>query len=305
MLASPELSYNLLLKGELLDIAREFERRGVRYYVLKGIPFTLQVFGRLDARAMLDNDVVVAEADVDAAYTTLIQMGFRDAVHPFPASRAANFQQPLHREHPGRAHSLLELHWSPFSPVLFRNGDALFDSLTVFKLGTREIPTLNPTATIVHLATHWLQHGLSKPSILRDLGAAWETFGADIVPHDLLALSERVGARTCLGAALAVATAAGHCNATWPRELLSTRARTLLALLGKSELATTADDSYRRTLASWSLLDNAGPWRALRWELCPPVARMRLIYGQELGPFALATRYLSRPWLALLRRHDP
>jgi Uncharacterised nucleotidyltransferase len=302
MLASLELPYNLLLKGELLQVAREFERRAIRYYVIKGIPFTLTVSGRIDTRAMVDNDLVVAESDVGLAYQTLLQMGFRDQEHAFAASRAANFQHALCREHRGQVTSQLELHWQPFSPILFRNGDALFEHLTDFELDETQLPTLNPTATIVHLATHWLQHSLNKSSILRDLGAAWTTLGAQVEPENLLALARLSGARTCLGAALSVATTNGYCEPTWPTELLTNRARALVAAFGAERLAQDTEPSYARALAAWGFLDNTAPLRAARWELFPPVARMRLIYGNDLAPLSLAARYVLRPVQALLKK---
>ena len=58
---------NLSVTSELLVIARALDAAGVDFIVLKGVPLAYRVFGRLHARRIRDNDILVHPRDVAAA----------------------------------------------------------------------------------------------------------------------------------------------------------------------------------------------------------------------------------------------
>ena len=61
---APRAARNLLLTSELLSIARGLDAADVEFIVLKGVPLAYRIFGRLDARRIRDNDILVRPRDV-------------------------------------------------------------------------------------------------------------------------------------------------------------------------------------------------------------------------------------------------
>ena len=72
---------NLLLADELDRLVRALHQGGVDVVVLKGVPLTQRLFGRLDARPMLDNDLLVRRTDAQQARDVLTGMGYAARPH--------------------------------------------------------------------------------------------------------------------------------------------------------------------------------------------------------------------------------
>src|SRR5688572_18777940 len=71
------LLHNMLLEAELVRIAREFREASVDFVVLKGVPLTRRLHERLDARTMVDNDILVHRRDTARAVQCLLGLGYR------------------------------------------------------------------------------------------------------------------------------------------------------------------------------------------------------------------------------------
>jgi putative nucleotidyltransferase-like protein len=72
-------AHNLTLVSELFHIADALEERGIDLIVLKGLPLSKRLFGRIDRRPLADNDLLVHVADVPRARKTLRELGYRNA----------------------------------------------------------------------------------------------------------------------------------------------------------------------------------------------------------------------------------
>lgn len=170
------LARNLRHKAELRRILLLLDRASVQCFVLKGIPLTLELYGSLADRPMVDIDVVVPQAQAERAYRALRAGGLDDLPgYSFGRSRQYNYQHPLVATAEKSARTLVELHWHGFSPWMFRVPESLmfFEQRSVFLAG-ETYAVMNRELSLCHLCAHALQHELAKPSILFDIGRAWD-----------------------------------------------------------------------------------------------------------------------------------
>lgn len=196
---------NLLLEHELIDAVRLLEAARIEVVVLKGVPLTLRLHGRLDARRMVDNDLLVHRADGRRAFEVLVEHGYR----PLLGSGAAEVLGELHevalaRDTPSGRSVTVDLHWALAVPTLFPIDEALLWSRTEsFSLRVGTVRVLDAEMSLLHLASHVLQHRFGEPRILQDLAAAWRVWGDRLDRAEL----EQLGRRTGLWHALVAGSA--------------------------------------------------------------------------------------------------
>lgn len=270
--------------------------------VLKGIPLTRRLFGRLDARSMVDNDVMVRRGDAVRAHQTLLGLGYEDP--PFrklePQLRV-DFQHAMVRRLPSGATTHAELHWNAVSPRLYPvPEEILWSHVEPFDHRGAPVKVFDKPLTVVHLAAHFAQHRFSELRILRDLARAWTLWGASIDAAELESLAHRTGLVHALDFGLSSAHALGMLESA-PPELGSKRAARLRAWLPAERLAETPPTrGYWRDLLMLSLAD---PPNVVRWLLpllFPPIDNMAAILDRPVSP-SLYLRYLTRPFRPLAR----
>ena len=233
---SPILARNLLVAGELQRLVRAFESARIPFVVLKGLPLLKRVYGRLDARPVTDNDLLVRASDVEAGLEILEGLGYRrvppGALETF---MGAEFHTCLVREHPKGWRALCDLHWTVFHPHLYPvREDLLWSRTEEYDLQTCRVQVFDPAMTILHLASHYAQHRFEQPRILQDLAAAWNRWASEV--DDLEAIAPEAGLDHTVDFALSVTDDLGLLLVPPPR-IGSRRARRLRRLIRKDALA--------------------------------------------------------------------
>jgi hypothetical protein len=292
---------NRLMERELATIAEAFEQAGIQLAVLKGVLLTRRLHGGLEGRFSIDNDLMVRRADVESAARVLGALGYA----PSDARRltddlSSTFQHPMRRNAAG-AVLRAELHWHAFPPHLFHVPEQLLWShMTATVVDGQSVCVFDRTMTLLHLASHYVQHRCSENKVLRDVGAAWQHWEAQIDRRELNELAARCGLDGALAYAIDAAHRAGLCAA--PAPLQCRRAR----WLGRLMPAKTQDGEpgYTAMLGSLLLASPSKLPGALLYELFPPLPILARIYGAPASRF-LYLRYplrLLRPLAALLAR---
>lgn len=291
----------MLLEAELVRIARAFGEANIDFIVLKGVPLTRRLHTRLDARVMVDNDILVHRRDVLDAAHCLHELGYQPrAFHTLEGDLRSNFQSALSRATPGGGNVWVELHWSAFPPRMFPVSEALeWSRLELFELRGERFRVFDPTMTLAHLASHFALHQCMHPRILEDIAAAWNRWHAEIDLTDLTALATMTGVRPTLAYALRAAASLDWLTSE-PPALTSHRAPLLAELLPARRLTSPEASQYARILFTALLLR---PHHAARWlfeHLAPPIDRLAVVHETRVSP-ALYLRYASRPFRGLRR----
>ena len=297
----------LLLEHELARIARAFAAADIDLVVLKGAPLARQLFdgpaGR--AREQRDNDLLVRVNDLARALGVLEQLGYclpPSYRHRHPlAARTPEWQLPLLCRKDATGPMLAELHWTPFPPRLFPVSlAALWDHTIGYSLRDgASVRVLDQPLTLVHLASHYVQHAAVERWILEDFAAGWNRWSPALGPEAVRAQAEPFGLRDVLDYTLLHAGALGLLRAHAP-ERSSGKAR-LLARVVPHTGEVLGDNAYRARSTALALL--AHPSRipgALAAETWPPLTTMTRLHDMAISP-RLLSRYASRPLRPLLR----
>lgn len=143
------------------------EAEGIRTMVLKGPVVAAQLYGDNRCRPCSDIDLLVPREQVDMASKALEEVGYQLSLRQaeqlgIPSSRQREYQRRTRHEltfvKSGRMH--VELHWSLLDP----GTPAIPDSLpwrheVATTVRGRPLRTLDPVATLVHLAAHAVNLG--------------------------------------------------------------------------------------------------------------------------------------------------
>jgi hypothetical protein len=294
---------NLLLTSELLNIARGFDAAGVEFIVLKGVPLAHRIFGRLDARRIRDNDILVHPRDVDRALAILRGGGYEPLHRGLDVGkerRRVNQHAMVQRLRSGRL-VLAELHWSAFHPWFFRVPEEIeWGHTEAFRLNGLAVKVFDKPLTLLHLAAHHAQHAFSGAWILRDLAAAWNAWHGEIDVATLARLARDTGTAHVFEFAVRAAQDLDLLVAPAP-VIGSRRAAVLRRLLPTSRLfEPRPDPDHRRRMLVFLL---TGVWRMPRYlvhGMLPTVERMSATYGKPITG-TLYLRYATRPFRALRR----
>jgi len=295
------LLHNMRLEAELVRIASSFRRANIEFIVLKGVPLTRRLHERLDARTMVDNDVLVHRPDVPRAARVLEQLGYQlSDFHSVEGDLRSSFQTALWRATPGGGNVWVELHWDAFPPKMFPVPEALqWARVEPFQLKSERVLVFDPTLTLVHLAAHFAHHDCTHPRILKDIAAAWNRWHLQIDLVDLTTLAAQTGVRPTLAYTLAAAAALDWL-ASEPPLVHSRRRAALERLLPAQRLLDPEASQYARILFTALLLR---PERAAGWligHLFPPIETLAAVHETRVSPWLYA-RYASRPFRALRR----
>ena len=301
---------NLLFTAALLTIARGLGAAGVPFVVLKGVPLAYRIFGRLDARRIRDNDILVHPGDVDRALGVLRDCGYEPLRPGLPASkefRRTNQRAMLHRLPTGGVvHA--ELHRTAFHPSFFEVPEEIeWGHTQPFELHGVTVRVFDEPLTLLHLAAHFAQHAFSEAWILRDVAAAWNTWHRDIDRDELLRLARDTGTGPVLEFALRAAQEMDLLLAPAPLTA-SRRVAVLRRLLPTQRLFEPRPDPDHRRDALVFLL--TGLRRAPRYlvrGIFPTIEQMSATYGRPISGW-LYLRYATRLFRALrnaLRKRPP
>jgi hypothetical protein len=294
---------NLLLEAELLSIVPALAASGIPSIVLKGIPLARRVFGRLDSREVLDNDILVHRVDAPRACAVIESLGYA----PLDGRRIErqldfDFQYCLQSmAADGSVRSSVDLHWNAFQPDLYPVAEEdLWAHAEPFDLRGRTILVFDKVLTIVHLAAHYAQHWFGQPSILRDVAAAWNRWHAEIDAQQLGETALAVHGTHVVDYAFGIAADLDMLTAA-PPLLGSRRAARLRRWLPAHRLRDVSAES--RNLRMLLGLTLAPPRQLPKWlrnVLLPPLENFAAWHGGAVSP-ALRVRYFARPFRAVGR----
>ena len=268
--------------------------------VLKGSPLARRLYGTLASRSMIDNDVLVHKSDASQAVEALSEIGYR----PFPFRRIESdlkidFQFPMTRKTPHGQPVMVDLHWNAYPPNLFPvDEELLWRRVENLELDGTTIKVFDKAMTLVHLASHFVQHRLATPRILDDLAAGWNLWHQNIDEEDLLDLARQTGVIHALDFALSAAAELGVLDTPPPLFGSAKAARLRRLLPARQLLERSSNKSYHRAALSLLLVNPRRIPGWLRLEVFPPVDRMAAIYEEPITP-RLYLRYLGRPFRPL------
>lgn len=288
---------NLLLEHELRRIGEEFQRRSLDLVILKGIPLALRLFGTVDSRVMVDNDLLVRRADAPRALELLRGLGY-ESIDGRSLGRQldVDYQYRLVRTVSRGAKVHAELHWNAFPEDLYPvPEELLWQHCESFDLGLpKPILIFDRPLTIVHLAAHFAVSDFAVPSILVDVAQAWNRWYVDTDPTEALELARRTGLIHLLDFALLAAAELRLLHGDAP-PIHSPRARRLRRFLPAEDLASDRPThDYARKAATAML---AEPRRIPRWLwriAFPPLENLAAI-EERPPPRFLYLRYFTRP----------
>lgn len=251
---------------------------------------------------MIDNDIMVHRLDATQAVEVLSEIGYR----PLPFRRLESdlkidFQFPMTRQTLHGQPVTVDLHWNAFPPTLFPvEEELLWRRVEKLELDDTTIEVFDKAMTLVHLASHFVQHRLASPRILDDLAAGWNLWHQDIDEEDLLDLARQTGVIHALDFALSAAAELEVLDTPLPRIGSAKAARLRRVLPAKRLFEKPSRKSYHRAALSLLLVNPIRIPGWLRQEVFPPIDRMAAIYGQPITP-RLYLRYLERPFRPLSR----
>jgi hypothetical protein len=194
-----------------------------------------------------------------------------------------------------------ELHWHAFPPHLFDVSEQiLWDHMTLIEIAGQSVNVFDEMLTLLHLASHYVQHRCSEIKVLKDVGAAWERWHTSIDPRKLRGLARTCGLEGALAYAVNDACRAGLCRIAAP---FGSRRATLLGRM-MPRARERGEPSYRAMLGSVLLATPRKLPGALFHEFFPPLSVLARIYGVPTSRW-LYLRYplrLLRPVSATLAR---
>ena len=294
---------NLAVALELRTIVNKLDAAGVDFIVLKGLPLTYRVFGRLDARRIRDNDLLVRAGDVDRALGVLRDCGYELAepgVLLDKASWRTNQVSLVRRGPTGRA-GAADLHWRAFHPWFFDVPEAVeWAHARPFQVNGLTVKVFDEPLTLLHLAAHFAQHAFSEAWILRDVATAWNVWHRDLDGDELRRLARDTGTAHVLEFALRAAEDLGLLVAP-PPPASSRRVAALRRVLPARRLfEPRPDPDHRRNLLVFLLTGLRQAPRYLAQGLFPTPESMSARYGRPVSGW-LYLRYATRPFRALRR----
>jgi hypothetical protein len=293
---TPELSNNLRVKAQLLEVSRAFAARGIEHGVLKGVPLVLRLYQRLDARWIGDNDLLIPEGAERASIEALQALGYQPKRDPWVGLQhdgRATFKRPDGPD------AIVDLHVDAFGSLLFRVPRALpWQHLEQIDVGGHTVQVFDREWTLLHLAAHCAQHAMMEPRILRDLARAWNDWGGEIELERVARVAREHGLIDALMFALWVAQDLGMLVRP-PPDWSAPRATRLRRMLSTRRLLRpTQGMPYLRMASMGLLVAPAQRVHLLRTYLFPPAAKL----GESPKSIRLWGRYAVRLVRPLLRR---
>lgn len=312
-----QAAHNLLLEVELERISTALRSRGIPVAVLKGVPLAHRLYGRLDARRIVDNDLLVHRHHVARAVAVLRGLGYRDRGPRLADQLRTDFQHPLVRATAGGGLVRAEVHWHPFDlglhPLPEDRVWAHMEEVALPGWNGAALTVPDAPLTVVLLAAHYAQDGFARRQTLHDLARAWDLVGRRgdhrrQVAH--LAHAARLG--PTLDYALGVAQRLGLLATPVPAPG-SRRARILLRVAPRGRRVRVEPSADHPGQAQRLLLTSPLPaLRLVRDRAFPPRATLAALRGRSrvrwsalhyaLRPLRPLWRYPLARWRAARRR---
>lgn len=174
----------LALAATVREIVKSFKSNSINAILLKGVPLSLMIHGRLGMRSSRDIDLLVAPQDVAAAIDLLKAMGFY--IRTGEGAQALLPQPPLplsmarHKDvellHDGRR-QIIELHWRLFDNACLLPLPADLAPEWVALPSGERCAVLPERLNLLYLANHGAQHGWSRLKWLVDFAALLAPMG--------------------------------------------------------------------------------------------------------------------------------
>jgi hypothetical protein len=298
------LERNAKALHDLEQVDHCFRRAGIAYIVMKGPVLMQQAYDGPAQRHFFDLDVVVHEAEVDAAQAVLEGLGYRlwggDRYLGFAPTGAGDLARATHVMRAALkrfAHELafvtsdrsrlpIDLHWHlmPRGRIRVRPAQ-LWENTTTMAVGGLDVRVLDPEATLLHLTTHAWSNRPWGFTLLHLCDVAWALRRLRVDPERLVRLADRWGGRGDLGRSLyAVEHALG---VQVPRELQVDR------------VALQPSSRFRRIATAENLLESYARPAAHGW------ARLQqeIDWGLAIGSLRSTGILLLAKYTALIRYH--
>ena len=195
-MASPDqVARNLLLEHDLAAIVDRSNRRGIELIVLKGIPLALRLFARVDARAMVDNDLLVRRKDAASAFAALRDLGYESIdSRRVETQLDYDYEYRLSRALPAGGSVMAEIHWNITPQDLYPiDEEILWRHTEDFAWRDRRLRVFDRALTLVHLAAHFAQSDFASAQVLNDVAWTWNLWYAGQDCDAVLALAGETG----------------------------------------------------------------------------------------------------------------
>ena len=200
--------HSLKLTAELTELIHSLRTNKINAFPLKGPVLAAALFRDAGQRHFGDIDLYVPENELSRTFDLLQDRGYT-RVYPNPLTERQwklyrRYKKDTGLRHPGRR-IFLELHYGIHYHRLLSASSAplLFEHPVTVRLGSSEIPAMNPEALFVYLLFHGAQHQYSRLFWLRDVDACLRRLQPD--PAEVLQLVDETGLHRLLGISMLLA----------------------------------------------------------------------------------------------------
>ena len=270
-------------------VAARFLEAEVRFFMLKGPPLSVALFGSPTVRQSQDIDLIVDREDIPRAAAILVELGYERGHGDEPATGSARDLEKLmeidhhfkfmHRQ----SATLLELHWQAVGHELYPLPVAkLWPSRETVRAHRVALPVLPHDVQMIYLACHGAKHAWFRLKWLLDIAA--------IVARDEPAVHDRVwrmardgGVGALFGSSLLLAH--GLLAAPVPRAILDAaeRDRGARSLARFAIIALAGDGKLTSLTALRNQFGLRGDF-AYRWSVFTRLLNRRLLRERESVP---------------------
>jgi hypothetical protein len=268
---------NMLHCAEATRIAARLGEAGIAAVFLKGVALAELAYGDLGVKQVVDNDLLVAPADVAATIVALQEAGYALYSPPeIDLSRLPllmDFVKECELRHRATG-AVIDLHWRMHSLRGLIDEPAIADIARPVTIGGKPVPTLTGEPLMIYLAIHGARHCWSRLKWLADFNALLAPMRDDAVSA-LRRRARAEGVGPCLDSALA--QAGRLLGARVPDDVTATaRVRMLVALsdrllfgAGEAAQQTDAPGRYMRTitLSAIAMKSRPGYLAKLAWDM--------------------------------------
>lgn len=270
-------------------VAARFHEGDVRFFILKGPPLSVALFGSPTVRQSQDIDLIVDRADIPRAAAMLGELGFERGPSAEPPSGSARDLEKLmeidhhfkfmHRQ----SATLLELHWQAVGHELYPIPVAeLWPSRETVRAHRVDLPVLPGDVQMIYLACHGAKHAWFRLKWLLDIAAIVSREEPEVIDHVWrMARAEGLGA--LFGSTLLLAH--GLLAAPVAPAILEAaeRNRTARRLARYAIFALSGDGKLTSLMALRNQFDLRGDL-AYRWSVLTRLLNRRLLRERESVP---------------------
>jgi hypothetical protein len=152
---------NLELAGELARLVRALQRADVRPLPYKGPTLGMQAYGELSSRQFEDLDLLLPQADLQAAISVFRSLGYQLYPRVTPAQERSYYRSECECWLASADETIsVELHWSVRERLYGFNLDleAAARRARPIRIAGVEVPSLAPEDLLLALAAHGIKH---------------------------------------------------------------------------------------------------------------------------------------------------